>query len=204
MYAPVLLHLTHSSVNVLLHMLRVLRGERAHTTIIHQSSKSTVIAKATTEDRRFEGFLTSHAYGHVLAEIAKRDTVQFPRETAAPAPSTEGPVTVTDDSCTCAFPCTFRLPCRHILAHREMSCKSSFDADLADKRWTASYSMSSVAPVSACNISSMTSAIPPTALTAHQKYRQAMAVAADLCQFGFRSRHGRVLRMAQHSPELTG
>ncbi|KAK2148593.1 hypothetical protein NP493_3180g00001 [Ridgeia piscesae] len=127
-------------------MLRVLRGERAHTTIIHQSSKSTVIAKATTEDRRFEGFLTSHAYGHVLAEIAKRDTVLFPRETAAPAPSTEGPVTVTDDSCTCAFPCTFRLPCRHILAHREMSCKSSFDADLADKRWTASYSMSSVAP----------------------------------------------------------
>jgi hypothetical protein len=57
-------------VNVLLHVLRVLRGERAHTTIIHQSSKSTVIAKATTEDRRFEGFLTSHAYGHVLAEIA--------------------------------------------------------------------------------------------------------------------------------------
>ena len=48
--------------------------------------------------------------------------------------SPEGPLTVTDDSCT--FPCTFRLPCCHILAHREMSGKSSFD-----KRWTASYGL---------------------------------------------------------------
>ena len=53
-------------------VLCVLRGERAHTTIIHRISKSTVISKATTEDRHYEGFLTSHAYGHVLAEIAKR------------------------------------------------------------------------------------------------------------------------------------
>ena len=106
-------------------VLRVLRGERVHTSIIARISKSTVATAATTEDRRYETFLTSYTYGHALAEIAKRDTVQVTGCVGAPVPSPEGPLTVTDDSCTCAFRCTFRLPCRHILAHRQMSGKPS-------------------------------------------------------------------------------
>ena len=86
-------------------------------------NRSTVSTKATTEDRRYEEFVTAHAYSHFLAEIAKRGPVQFPGEVGAPVPSPEGPLTVTDDSYTCTFRFTFRLPCRHMVVHRQMSGK---------------------------------------------------------------------------------
>ena len=51
----------------------------------------------------------------------------------------------------------------------------------------------------------MAPAIPPTALTAYQKYSQAMAVAADLANLASEvGTVGTVLRTPQHSPELTG
>ena len=58
-----------------------------------------------------------------------------------------------------------------------MSGKSSFDATLADKRWTAGYSL---APTSAVNTVRVSETVSTPALSAHQKYRQAMAIATDL------------------------
>ena len=90
-------------------VLQVLRSERAHNTIISRISKLTLGSTATTEDRFYEGFLTAH--GHVLAEIVKFKTLQFP-DVGALVPSPEGPLSVADHSCTCELRCSFRSPFR--------------------------------------------------------------------------------------------
>ena len=111
-----------------------------------------------------------------------------------------------DSSCSCAFRSSHRLPCRHIFARRQMSGKSSFDATLADKRWTAGYS---IEPTSAVNTVRVSETVSTPALTAHQKYRQAMAIATDLAnrvsevgmsQFSERLN---VLRVCWHCPFRT-
>ena len=130
----------------------------------------------TDDDRRYEALLTPHAYGLVLAQVARRDAVKLPAD-GTPVLSPEGPLFVTDSSCSCAFRSSHRLPCRHIFARRQMSGKSSFDATLADKRWTAGYSLE---PTSAVNTVRVSETVSTPALTAHQKYRQAMAIATDL------------------------
>ena len=155
----------------------VLRGERDHTAIINRVSKSTNKGvNVTDDDRRYEALLTPHAYGLVLAQVARRDAVKLPAD-GTPVLSPEGPLFVTDSSCSCAFRSSHRLPCRHIFARRQMSGKSSFDATLADKRWTAGYSLE---PTSAVNTVRVSETVSTPALTAHQKYRQAMAIATDL------------------------
>ncbi|KAI0223316.1 hypothetical protein LSAT2_025470 [Lamellibrachia satsuma] len=158
----------------------VLRGERDHTAIINRVSKSTNKGvNVTDDDRRYEALLTPHAYGLVLAQVARRDAVKLPAD-ETPVLSPEGPLFVTDSSCSCAFRSSHRLPCRHIFARRQMSGKSSFDATLADKRWTAGYSLE---PTSAVNTVRVSETVSTPALTAHQKYRQAMAIVTDLANW---------------------
>ena len=131
----------------------VLRGERDHTAIINRVSKSTNKGVSVTDDdRRYEALLTPHAYGLVLAQVARRDAVKLPAD-ETPVLSPEGPLFVTDSSCSCAFRSSHRLPCRHIFAHRQMSGKSSFDATLADKRWTAGYSLEPTSAVNTVRVS---------------------------------------------------
>ena len=62
-----------------------------------------------------------------------------------------------------------------------MHGKSPFDAALADKRWTAGYSLEPTTAVNNVRVSETVST-PQVALTAHQKYRQAMAIATDLAK----------------------
>ena len=98
----------------------VLRGERDHSSIIARVSKSThEAANVTDDDRQYQALLTPHAFDLVLSQIARRETVHLPGD-GVPVQSSEGPLTVTKSSCTCAFRCSFRLPCRHIFARRQM------------------------------------------------------------------------------------
>ena len=55
------------------------------------------------------------------------------------------------------------------------------DAALADKRWTAGYSLEPTTAANTVRVSETVST-PQVALTAHQKYRQAMAIATDLAK----------------------
>ena len=164
-------------------VLRVLRGERDHSSIIARVSKSThEVANVTDDDRQYQALLTPHAFDLVLSQIARHETVQLPGN-GVPVQSSEGPLTMTESLCTCALRCSFRLPCRHIFARRQACGMSSFDAALADSWWTVGYGVDCLSSVSSVRVTEM--AAPPTALTAHQKYRQAMIVASDLASFAF-------------------
>ncbi|CAH1738143.1 unnamed protein product [Aphis gossypii] len=45
----------------------------------------------------------------------------------------------TENTCSCIFYNSMRLPCRHIFKLRKQSLTPLFDADLCDKRWTRNY-----------------------------------------------------------------
>ena len=169
-----------------------------HTAIINRVSKSTNKGvNVTDDDRQYEALLTPHAYGLVLAQVARRDAVKLPAD-GTPVLSPEGPLFVTDSSCSCVFHSSHRLPCCHIFAHRQMSGKSSFDATLADKRWTAGYSLEPTSAVNTVRVSETVST-PQVALTAHQKYRQIWC--QKLSQFNVADRMGNAQSLHQQQDQ---
>ena len=99
-------------------VLRVLRGERSHASIIARVSKLTSLSPELTDDAEcYRQLLTPYACQLVVEQLARRVLVTLPAS-GAPFMSSEGPLFVTDSSCDCAFRCTRRLPCRHMFAQR--------------------------------------------------------------------------------------
>ena len=149
-------------------VLRVLRDERVH-------------ASAVARD-----VLTSYAYEKVVKQIGLREAIKLPDDVETPVPSSEGLLSVSTVSCNCGFRSSFRLPCRHILARRKKDGLTSYDPSLVDRRWTSAYSPDPpVNPLlSTLQVRETSAAAHITVLTSHQKYRQLMAIAAEIAGHG--------------------
>ena len=161
-------------------VLRVLRGERTHASVIARVSKlSTEVAIISGDDELYRSLTTAYAYSLIVGQIARRSNVKLPAN-GAPVISSEGQLLVTDSTCNCRFRVTHRLPCRHIFARRLMNELSSYDASLVDARWVADRLPVAYLGDSSVGISPLPSSPAPRVLTGHQKYRQAMLLATDL------------------------
>ena len=181
-------------------LLRVLRGETEHSAIIHRiSTTSRRVANLTTDDRQYSTLLTPYAYNLVLSQIALRDAANVSVD-GTPVLSTEGPLFVTSSSCECAFRASYRLPCRHILARRKVDGQTSYDESLVDRRWTVGYSFGALTATTV-RVSEVPTTTSGAVLSSHQKYKQAMAVAADLAslasEVGMREFRGRLAALKE-------
>ena len=157
-------------------VLRVLRGERKHVSIIGRVSKLSVEADVLTgDDERYRPLTTPYAYHLIVGQMAKRNGVQLAANNDVPVMSSEGPLFVTGSTCDCGFRTANRLPCKHILARHMMQGLSSYDASLVDDRWLAS-----LAGPSSVAVGPLPPSAAPAVLTSHLKYRKAMVLATEL------------------------
>ena len=171
----------------LLAVLRVLRDERVHASAVARISHAiTTPANITEADLQYRDLLTTYAYEKVLQQIGRRDETKLPDDIETPVSSSEGPLSVTTVTCNCGFRSSFRLPCRHILARRQMEGLMWFDASLVDRRWTSAYSpdIQLTPPSSTMQVRETPATAHVTVLTSHQKYRQLMAIAAVIAGHG--------------------
>ena len=168
-------------------VLRVLRDERVHASTV--TSISRIISTPDNmmgADLQYKDLLTSYAYEKVLLQVARRDATKLPDDIETLVTSSEGPLHVTTVACTCGFRCSFRLPCRHILARRRMDGLLAFDPSLADRRWTSAYSPDPqpAPPSSTLQVRATPATAAGSVPTSHQKYRQLMTVAAEMAGYG--------------------
>ena len=168
-------------------VLRVLRDERVHASAVASISHSVVTpANVTERDLQYRDVLTSYAYEKVVKQIGLHEAIKLPDDVETPVPSSEGLLSVSTVSCNCGFRSSFRLPCRHILARRKKDGLTSYDPSLVDRRWTSAYSPDPpVNPLlSTLQVRETSAAAHVTVLTSHQKYRQLMAIAAEIAGNG--------------------
>ncbi|XP_014672198.1 PREDICTED: uncharacterized protein LOC106812749 [Priapulus caudatus] len=164
-------------------VLRVLRSEREHKALTERITMAThEPSDITNDDRLYKKVLTPFAYRKVVGQIAKRESVQLPEDELL-APSSEGPLRVTESSCTCAFRCTLRLPCRHILSRRHQLGLSSFEPRLCDARWRlTTHNVQDELASAEANPLHVQQLVPSrqTTLNGFQKFHQAKVVALEL------------------------
>ena len=161
-------------------VLRVVRDERSHASVIARISRMAALAPALEEDAQlYRNILTPYACRAVVEQLAKSGTTTL-SEHGASFMSSEGPLNVTDNSCNCAFQLTRRVPCRHIFARRLADGLPAVDASLVDDRWLACHSQAITEASSDVAIRQLLPGPASVTLTSHQKYRKAMEVAADL------------------------
>ena len=91
--------------------------------------------------KSYRHLLTPYAFNLVQVQMSKRETVVIdPVDDSEPTQYTaafsEGPVTITLDSCTCNAYISTRLLCRHIFKVREQCQENLFNLDLVAARWT--------------------------------------------------------------------
>ena len=168
-------------------VLRVLRDERVHASVVATISHAiTTPGNVTEDDLQYRELLTPYAFEKVLKQIGRRESIKLPDDVETPVSSREGPLSVTSEACNCGFRSSFRLPCRHILARRKKDGLVSFDSQLVDRRWTSAYSPDPrpTPPASTMQVRETPSPAHVTVLTSHQKYRQLMAVASQIAGHG--------------------
>ena len=159
-------------------VLRVLRDERSHASVIARISRSAALAPALEEDAQlYRNILTPYACRAVMEQLTRRGKITLPAH-GAPFMSSEGVLDVMGNSCNCAFRLTRSLPCRHIFAQRLADGQPAFDASPVDDWWLACHSQAVTEAPSDVAIRQLLPGPGPAPVT--QKYRKGMEVAADL------------------------
>lgn len=107
---------------------------------VHMFQKAPLVAPEAGSDAAaaYFGLLTSFAFSRVQRELEEAQWVTFlsaEAEQAQPVCRRRAIVTA-QASCQCAFHTSMRLPCRHILAFRQLRGRDLFEPALCSGRWT--------------------------------------------------------------------
>jgi len=116
-------------------VLSCLRNERDHESLMAMAKKK-VIPLEDVDEKQYAELLTPYAFNFLQKQFNLKNKVKF---TESGVLSSEGTLTVTEDSCHCKFWSTMHLPCRHIFAVRESLNKPLFCSTLVSERWKLSY-----------------------------------------------------------------
>ena len=117
-------------------LLSCLRNERDHATIMAAVKKRVTIFDDSPE-QQYAMFVTPYALNFVCKQLELRKRVKFSED--VDVYSSEGILSVTSDSCQCKFWNTMHLPCRHILATREVNEIPLFSSAIIADRWKTSH-----------------------------------------------------------------
>lgn len=163
--------------------------EGNHKTAVSCFKQSVVQFSPDSPEEKYRAILTQSAWEkHVGPAIAKCSQVKATREGVSDSFIMQFPCGVikfSDNNCTCKHWASLNLPCKHILAARELLGMDLFDYCLVAERWTKNYSLGlkrnevveryqvSVAPI-------VTSAKKPKVKTMPQKSAIAAPIGKDL------------------------
>lgn len=125
----------HSSLEVFVEgffvVLSTLRNERDHVIVTEFQKVKISHHKESDVESQIQGYLTSYAADYVVAQLKKaQDTKKNIGDEEFHS---------TNDSCTCCFSVSMRLPCRHIFSRRLFSKLPVFCESLCDTRWSKNY-----------------------------------------------------------------
>ena len=129
--------------NQFLSLLRCLRNERDHCTLMAHAKKIVSKFDIDTPEHQYSEAVTPYAFDYkqkqlsLHCKVSIEPTTDDDREFIVNASS--GKLKVTCETCACTFWTSMRLPCRHMFAVREKCGLSLFDLSLASVRWTNAY-----------------------------------------------------------------
>ncbi|GCB65425.1 zinc finger SWIM domain-containing protein 1-like [Scyliorhinus torazame] len=125
-------------VQGLLKAVDSLRTECDHRTVRMFQKSPLVALEASSAASDYFGLLTGFAFSRVQRELEEAQWVTFlsvEGEQAQPVCRRRAVVTGLS-SCQCAFHTSMKLPCRHILAFRQLRGADLFEPTLCSPRWT--------------------------------------------------------------------
>lgn len=154
--------------------------------------KSILATSIDTEyDTKYSKILTQYAYHKYKKQSIKSERVEFTRidELEAECMENNVRITVSDDTCSCAFFNTMKLPCAHIIAFLVHHKEEAFKPTLCAERWKKDKSIFSKEFNYAAVPSSSQQMIPCTNrpqrsrnMTANEKFRCAEKVTKKICE----------------------
>ena len=99
--------------------------------------KRVTIFDDASPEQQYAMFLTPYALNFVCKQLELRNRVKFTED--GNVYSSEGILSVTSDSFQCKFWNTMHLPCRHILATREVNENPLFCSAIIADRWKTTH-----------------------------------------------------------------
>ncbi|XP_067834789.1 zinc finger SWIM domain-containing protein 1-like isoform X2 [Heptranchias perlo] len=157
---------------------------------VRMFQKAPVVAlEASSAASGYFGLLTNFAFCRVQSELEESQWVTFlsvEAEHAQPV-SRRRAIAAGQASCQCAFHTSMKLPCRHILAFRQLRGSDLFEPSLCSSRWTREHYLrnhpvfrTSPPPPEASSPVKPAEAPSQRVTVQQERYRQAFKVAQKL------------------------
>ena len=117
--------------------INTLRTERRHRAMVALSKIPRNQLNLDGEAAKYAAFVTPYAYQKIQRNIKSMERVDLTAtEDNYTANSSEGIIQVKTDSCSCSTWTSLHLPCKHVLAARQLEGIPIYDEDLVSQRWT--------------------------------------------------------------------